>query len=572
LKRVLFILLAAAIAIGAVAYGLRMLQKSSARSVASLLPRETIAFAHVPDFNRTHDEWRRSDIYRLFHEPDVQEFLRKPLTQLRTSDAASQTLRDLEQLGARDIFFAITSIDAHNGAFVAGFRFRADRAKTASIIDDWRVRLLGQNTSAKQKITYRQHEIEIAAAPAFSLATVYDGQWFFASNEVENIKQLLDRAEKRAQDRQSTLQSDKAYGAAMAHMPSDYAVLFYVQPKPIAEKLASIGAAFGRQTVSNRYAPLRRINSICGTTRFERGKIHDIVFAGIDQMPTLPSVTRSSLFLGTSDTFFYLTTLIDPKNWSAVGPAASVPPLAMWPGKFLQVLANNGVTAEEWNSAFTSELSALADWSPSAHWPSFLLTVPVKEPNRANRIASVITTAIDEDGHWSKSEKDGVTYFSLQTPVRLFALTPTIAVSDRLLVAGLDPLSVETAIKRTSGSAGFSNSQGYRAAARALPTPTNFFSYIDTTLLYSRLDSTLRPMLLLGAAFLPAIANGVDLDKFPPPQTVTKHLSPIVSSQRYERDGYVAESLGPVTLNQAALALAAAAIYSAAARPPQLRP
>jgi len=61
---------------------------------------------------------------------------------------------------------------------------------------------------------------------------------------------------------------------------------------------------------------------------------------------------------------------------------------------------------------------------------------------------------------------------------------------------------------------------------------------------------------LLGAAFMPGVNEYVDLDKFPATEVIAKHLSPIVSSQRYDRDGYVAESVGPVTLNQAAVGLA----------------
>ena len=73
-------------------------------------------------------------------------------------------------------------------------------------------------------------------------------------------------------------------------------------------------------------------------------------------------------------------------------------------------------------------------------------------------------------------------------------------------------------------------------------------------------------MLLMAAAFMPAIARSVDLGKLPSPEVITKHLSPIVSSQRYDRDGYVAESLGPITLDQAAIGLAILSSVGTAAR------
>jgi hypothetical protein len=73
-------------------------------------------------------------------------------------------------------------------------------------------------------------------------------------------------------------------------------------------------------------------------------------------------------------------------------------------------------------------------------------------------------------------------------------------------------------------------------------------------------------MLLMAAAFMPAITRSVDLGKIPSPDVITKHLSPIVSSQRYDRDGYVAESLGPITLDQAAIGLAILSSVGTAAR------
>jgi hypothetical protein len=47
----------------------------------------------------------------------------------------------------------------------------------------------------------------------------------------------------------------------------------------------------------------------------------------------------------------------------------------------------------------------------------------------------------------------------------------------------------------------------------------------------------------------------VDLGRMPPVDVVTKHLSPIVSSQRHNGRGYVTESIGPITFSQAGMAL-----------------
>jgi hypothetical protein len=187
--------------------------------------------------------------------------------------------------------------------------------------------------------------------------------------------------------------------------------------------------------------------------------------------------------------------------------------------------------------------------------------LPVKDFTRASKLAETLTHAIDEDAVWKKAEKNGVIYFYMQTPAALLAITPTLALSNRALIIGLDSASVESAITRSNQSAsGLADSPTYKTAARSVPAPTGAFFYVDAALLYPRLDASLRPMLLMSAAFMPAISDYVDVGKLPPPEIVAKHLSPIVSSQHYETDGYVTESVGPVTLSQAAIGLGLPAI------------
>src|SRR5207248_5027917 len=164
--------------------------------------------------------------------------------------------------------------------------------------------------------------------------------------------------------------------------------------------------------------------------------------------------------------------------------------------------------ADDWKAAFGIEFGSLADWPSSAHWPSLLLTLPVLDMTKAGKIVEAATQA-DENAIWTHTEKDGVRYFSMQSPANLIAITPTIALSSRILIAGFNPVSVEEAIKRSGGTAAsdLSNSQTYKNAATAVPSPSNFFAYVDAALLYSRLDASLRPMLLLAAAFMPEITN-----------------------------------------------------------------
>jgi len=309
---------------------------------------------------------------------------------------------------------------------------------------------------------------------------------------------------------------------------------------------------------------LEQVRSISGVTRFENGKINDLLFLGMPKLEQDVALTRSSLTLGTKETFFYLSMLLNlGEKFETLNQAAGIGGIAQ---KILQSFFNSGITADDWKAAFGVELGSLADWPSSAHWPSLLLTLPVLDSAKAGKVVEAVART-DQGATWTQTEKDGVRYFSMQSPGSLIAITPTIALSNRILIAGFNPASVEEAVKRSGGTASeLADSPTYKGAERLLPAPTNFFSYVDTALLYSRLDAALRPMLLMAAAFMPAMTKSVDLGKLPSPEVITKHLSPIVSSQRYDRDGYVAESIGPVTLDQSVIGLAIFSGIGAATR------
>jgi hypothetical protein len=569
MKRLIFLVLAIAAAAVAGWYVWNLSQKTSGAYVSVLLPRETIFLAHMPDFNRTRDQWLHSDIYALYREPAVQDFLRKPLATLSKADTAFQILGELEQLETRNIFFALTSLENNNPKLAGGFRFQGSIADAERVIGKWRSKFLERNPGARrEKLHYEHHEIELVTATPFTLATAYDRPWFFAATDLTELKALLDRADGRAKNPEETLDNDEAYRAAISHRPSNYALFFYLQPKIFAERLAALRAAIqSPAAAAKQQTILEQVQSVSGATRLEGGKIYDLLFVGMPRLESpdgATALTRASLTLGAKETFFYLSMLLNlGERIDTLNQASGLSGATQ---KFAQAFFDSGITADDWKAAFGLELGALADWRSSAHWPTLLLTLPVLDVARAGKILEAATRA-DEDAIWTHTEKDGVRYFSMQSTAALVAITPTIALSDRLLVAGFNPVSVEEAVKRSeSVSSELSVSQTYKSAARLVPAPTNFFAYIDTQLLYSRLDASLRPMLLLAAAFMPAISSSVDLGKLPSPEAITKHLSPIVSSQRYERDGYVAESVGPITFNQLVLSLAILSGAGAAAR------
>jgi hypothetical protein len=559
MKKLLVLIIAALVAAAAIWIGLRMRLSSRAAAVTELLPKGTIILLHLPDYNRTRDQWHASDIYQIWREPSVQAFLEKPLAKVPKNTGAHETLQKIAHLEPKNTFVALTSLENNEPKIIAGFHFERNQADVEDLIGKWRSGWLAKEPAAKREtITYEGHQIDSLSLNRFMLASAYERSWFFASNDLAALKSILDRADHRGADADTSLKADETFASSFKHMPSDYAAFIYLQPKPFMEKLLPLLAMTGRALSPGQTQRLEQIRSFCGSFGFDHGKMHEFDFVGSPRIGPEAKLTRDTLSLATSETFLYSATLLDWPSGMQL-PSASVPSGVLTGlQEILAVLSAQGITLQEWKTAFGEELGIHGDWSPNARWPSLFATLPIKDNTKARRIAAIITSVDQAGASWTREEKNGIAFYSLQAFGGFVPVQPTIAVSDKLLVAGLDSAAVEQAMKRSGTASELAKSQTYKTATAAVPAPDRAFAYIDSRLFFERLDSSMRPVLMMAAAFSSAINQSVDLKKLPPPETISKHLSPIVMSRTYQSDGYLTESIGPVTLNQATIGLVAA--------------
>ena len=145
-----------------------------------MLPRETVAVAHVPDFTKTRNEWHESEIYRLYMEPSVQDFLRKPLSRIPATGSYPERRKQLEQLDPKDAFLAVTSIANNRPTVAGGFRYHGSQADAEKIIGDWRTKLLGKTpgTSTSETVTYDKAQIQVTHIQNATICSVYSGRGF----------------------------------------------------------------------------------------------------------------------------------------------------------------------------------------------------------------------------------------------------------------------------------------------------------------------------------------------------------------------------------------------------------
>lgn len=525
--------------------------RTTSAAVSALLPKDTLVLIHIPDVNGTRAKWHETDLYKLWREPAIQDFLSRPLAKMPHSDAVRQKMQEIEPLDIKDAFLAITSWEKKRSKAVAGFRFRGSEDSVEKVIGHWRGRIEGSRPVQHQAVDYEKHHIEISSEGELTVATVYDGNWFFAANDLDTLKALLDRADGRVKDSATTLGSDEDFIAASKHLPAVYSARAYARVDRYLESLTSDLPK--EDAGSDRFTLLRKIRTVSAATSFDNGKIRDLIFVATPKTEEGGDLTRASLSLATRDAIFYAAGFLKLPQQLPATPGAAIPGLPAVTQRIVRALSASGVTTESFKAAFGTELGVIGEWNANSRMPMFFATLPVKDFTKASELIDKITGAMaDEDQPWTKTEKDGVQYFSQAPANPLVPIAATIALSNERLVGGHDRAGVESIIKRaTTRGADLAGSDSFRAAERLLPAGKDLFAYVDMPLLYTRLDAALRPMLIMAAAFMPNIGETIDLGKLPDAQIVTKHLSPIVLTQRYENDGYVTESIGPISMFQA---------------------
>ncbi|HSV63521.1 MAG TPA: DUF3352 domain-containing protein, partial [Chthoniobacterales bacterium] len=535
MRKFQLLILAAAVAAGAIWWGFYRTHHTSSLGVASLLPKDTLALVHLPDFNRSRGDWHRTDLYQLWQEPSVQEFLQKPRANLQANGRISQTVDEISSLEMKDAFFAVISIESSTWKWDGGFRCSGDNEKAAKLVEDWRMRMLGGGRDTNHEIIdYQGRQIHNDSAGIVQVWTVWAGPWFFFANDIANLKTLLDRADGRVKDPATALSADETFLGGSKHMPASYSALVFARVAQFAEKISSAEES----DASDKLSMVRQIRSFGVAMAFDGGRMRDTVFVGMPRAADLANLTRGSLSIASKDTFLYAASIVDWRK--EMEPGWQSPALGWLSGlhKIIDSLGANGITLEEWKSAFGSEVALIASWPANSQWPSVVAATAVNDPAKANNIVNTITSSPSDDLEWSRREKDGVHYYSSSSGLPLFSFSPTIGLSDRMLVIGLDSGSVEAAMKHSAnGSSELAATRNYQNADRAVATPQQAFVYLDPALIYARFDTSLRPLLAMGAAFLPALSDTVDVSKLPPAEIVARHLSPTVMSQSYRGDG-----------------------------------
>jgi hypothetical protein len=541
---------------------------TSDAAFADFVPADAVVSLAVPDVKRARTAWKTSSIYQIWMEPEVQAFVTKPLAKIPQSPELNTLLDKLETIQARNVFISLISLNSDRPQLVAGFAFKGDAAALESLLAKPKAELLKSYPEGKAgSVPYGNRTIETFDANRVSVASTVTGGWYFVATDLALLKSMLDRVDAKS-DATPALAKDGDFKAAMARIPAGQETLAYFRAKPIVDKMLSFGAAAGRSISEDQKVELQKIRALVATTGFEKGKLRDTLFLLAPGMKKYPAtLSLKSMQFTSAETMLFLASVIkipDDKEMSAADPV----------GQLGKSLAAAGFDLKDVRAALANEGSLQIDWAAGALYPSPVLSAELKDRAAAQKLVAAATAQPPKDSEWISKTEDGVDYRVLTQKKPSTPLSPTLALTATHFLAGISQVDVRNAVNRAKGGgAHLDGAAGYKSAIAEVGKAEHSLFYLDTKTLFERLYG-------LGRSFTPyaqgnkQIQDAVDLEKLPATDTIGRHLSPIVWSQRATDNGILCESVGPLTLNQlvvtgAGLGVFGASMYSGALTPPK---
>ena len=560
------------LALGAAGGAVYLFQKAGrggvSATVVSYLPPETLLLFTIPDLPQTVTDWHTTDLYKIWTEPEVQAFFAKPLSRVPLDDTTG-TFDRIAKLEPRNLFVALTALDdkGNQPHVVAGFQYKGATSDVDALLAQPKEQMRQRFPAGKADlINYQGHPMEtFDAGEGNVLASVYFDDWYLVGNDVALLKATVDRVEHHAGTPEPpALDKDADFQAVFAKLPASHATLIFARAQPFVSRLFALATASGQPVDPEQRAEAEKVKALGATTRIENGKLRDTVYVlAPGHKPAPASLAMSALPLTTVDTLFFATGIInlpehlnlpaDPSGASsATGGLAALRDLGA-------MLEAHGLKLADLRAAFGNEAALQIDWPANSAQPKVVSDLDVRDATTASKFVDNLTNTLSAEGGWQAAQADGLTFHTLASPGMSF-VNPTLTLTPKHLILGLNPPEVHDAARReTASQPNFTGSDPYKTAVALVGKPNMAFAYLDARAFFERTYGALKPLAMLGTAFMfPQAGDYVDLSKLPEAETISKHLAPTVFAEVGDDQGVLWESVGSFTFGEAAVVVGGA--------------
>lgn len=544
MKKIFVILLAILVLFAA--YAVWTLRDTGPADAAELLPTETVALASIPDLPRTASRWPKTTLAKIGAEPEMKAFLERPFQYLTQDHGGSEAAGILWKLKPGRIFTAVVSMSSNDAAALVGFQFWGGKSGHDMAVARLREELSKSGPSLElARESYNGVEIVSSKHGAHTLYNASQGQWGFLSNNLATIKDAIDRASGRKKE--GSLAENPRYKEVLEKLLKDADLLFFCQPQSAVETLLEVGSSLGAQPIPQQVEQLRKVEAVGATTMLDEANLRDRIFVLRRNPPDIGALSHHGMKLTSPETVAYFDFASDFRQ---ISTAASN---AITAGLLNAASVRNSRLPQLFPEAFGPDCAISISWTPERMTPTGLIAIQIKDQTKADEAVQEALSLFPEA---SVTELDGVRYVSF--PLQSAFANPTLALVDGFLILGISSEELSQAMQSFKSGQTLEKSPGFASAVTSYRAANEVFGYVDSRALFERSFPKLRQVIIFGAAIMPGASEIIDGSKLPETETIARHLGPIVYSQTRIPEGYLIESSGPITMNQAFLIAAAA--------------
>jgi tetratricopeptide (TPR) repeat protein len=539
--------------------------KLPARSFESCVPSSALAFFSVPDSARSEEQFRRTSLFELWREPEVQAFLRDAVRKVETEcKKLLETLKipddACERFALGELALCVGAGDAsspHAWNVAFGIQVRNDVAGFRTVVDSVMSSGAELLASATGGAAVVREERQYGGCSIGSLVvrggdlelcyTMMDGL-FIGSLSRGYLERIIDAAKG---PKGGVLASDPVFQSVGKKLraASEKTLLFgFINLQALRTRFENLIPPDVMKIIKSLGLDLIQAIAFCESV--EGKDLRDVFYVhapgerrGLLRLASLarnPLATarlapRDSVFFD-SNTLDLLATLdealgvlkaADPKVHESV--AAGLQRIDAALGFRLR---------EDLLPALGGETGTFVSFGAAGVIPDVGLVLKAKDPAAIRRCLDAIP--FDKLGLQARRLEFGgttMTYLDLSTYKAPFS--PAFCVSGDFLLAGGSVQTVKQMVARqTSADEGLLGNAEFQALRAKLPRDASWIEFVDLRRAASLLASTVAPML----ASIPRQQQlPVDPLLFPTAETLSKHLGGSLSHYRSDTEGFFSE-------------------------------
>jgi len=585
MKKVIVVFLLFTAVIGATLIYLT-LTKPVPRAV-DLLPESTLVFLDIPNFSKAHADFATTELYALWHEPEVQAFVKKPLKAIREassnagapSDAGSVAHLILDSLQG-EVFLALTHVTilpSFSPGLILGANVGHKRIQTTAGLYqlERRLKQTYPNGIFQDKkylgVKYAVWETQ----PGYLLCHASFSSLIVFTFGEDTMRDAIACYTGQTPPDFKRLGASAQFLTVGQHASKNHEFLAYLNVNEVLNLVGPL-MALSPQT-SGFYQKLQRVQAAAASMTFVDGGVEDVGFVTYSSSapkPT-PQTQRKTLSLTSPDTLLYSVGSADlssiyEEGMQSLSQSGSAP-VMLAVGQFEQTLRTRNIRVRDVLQQLGPEFAIIGNWRSGARTPDFAVVSELANANTLRPAIDDVMNALkqsalgnDDTAPWDETEAAGQKLRTVHIGANLLA--PTYTVTDQFFILASTPdYARELLTQAKESKPTLATSTTYQQSIKRLPASGSSYGYAD-------LRGFFEPLYGLAKSGLSEIGSNdyVDVAKLPQSETIAKHLFPFASVTVSEPQQVTSTSFSPVGKSMAAVIGIGGAIWVANEFGPQI--